>query len=126
MEHRHALSCLECLIKGCRQDLWQQHGLLLGPDELVKQLQATCWRCLQDTALLRLLLQVLQALADCLVPCLSSNEADDAVEEGGDGGFALLCKLAVGMCLRLLLVQLPGSDRVPLLIRGLALQVGTH
>jgi hypothetical protein len=96
----------------------------------VQQLQSICWRWLRNEQLLRLILNVLQALVGGLLP-LCAPPTDDFDQEphegegGGDAaaGVAAGAKMAVGVCLRLLLVTLPGSSQVPLLIRGLALQV---
>jgi hypothetical protein len=129
-EHKHALGCLHIIANSFKQDIWHLPGLLLTPEELVKQLQSICWRWLQNEQLLRLILNVLQALVEGLLP-LCAAPADDfdqethEAEAGGDAaaGAAAGAKMAVGMCLRLLLVTLPGSSQVPLLIRGLALQV---
>lgn len=120
MEHRHALGCLLTLLKFSRQELWH---LLPGlpPAELVQQLQAICWRVTTDTGLLKLLVQVLQALVTSLLPTLAAEITSDVGQNVVNPNEA---KLAMGMCLRLLLVQLPGSAAVPLLIRALALQVG--
>lgn len=130
MEHRHALGCLHILLKSCKQELWQ---LLPGlpPGDLVQELRATCWRVAGDTGLLKLLVQVLQAVVTSLLPHMAV--ADDAFEGvDNEAGAAVAgpvvaadqAKLAVATCLRLLLVQLAGSSAVSLLGRALALQVG--
>lgn len=87
----------------------------------------------QDTMLLKELLQVLQAVAEAVLPLLTPLQAvelwsDDDAEQGAAAHTVLdpgECKHAVLLCLRLLLVQLPGSASVPLLIRGRALEVSS-
>lgn len=133
MEQKHALSCLHILVKYSKQELWQ---LLPGlpPIELVHQLQTMCWRHTADILILKLLVQVLQAVAESLLPFIAPTD----VTADPDPGIAQAAantehsvpadqaKSAVGTCLRLLLVQLPGSSVMALLIRALALQVRLH
>lgn len=139
LEHTHALGCLLALATSCKQDFWRLPGLssnpeassnpednsnpevVSNPEELVQQLAIICWRWLRNEQLLRLLLKVLLALAESLLPhCASPVDEEDEAASAAAAG----CKKAVGVCLRLLLVTLPGSSQVPLMIRGLALQVG--
>jgi hypothetical protein len=124
LEHTHALGCLHILAASCKEQFWHLPGLIWSPEELVQQLESICWRQLRNEQLLRLMLKVLQALAESLLPCCApaQDEDDDEAAAAAAAG----CKMAVGMCLRLLLVTLPGSSQVPLLIRGLALQVGNR
>jgi hypothetical protein len=140
LEQKHALGCLHSLLVGWQHELWTLSTAPLSPQQLVQQLESSVWAAVRlgDTHLLRVLLQVLQALAQSLLPCLK-DDADDVLElwqdsdeeqqelAAGAGAVAGLAadesKPAVLGCLRLLLVQLPGSSQVPLLVRGLALEV---
>lgn len=140
LEQKHALGCLHSLLVGLQHELWTLSTAPPSPQQLVAQLESSVWAAVRlgDTHLLRVLLQVLQALAQSLLPCLRDG-ADDVLElwqdsdeeqqeltaaAGAAGGLVGdESKPAVLGCLRLLLVQLPGSAQVPLLVRGLALEV---
>lgn len=141
-EQKHALGCLHSLLSGLKQDFWQLSAACVSPQQLMQDLQDSCWAAVrqQDSMLLKALLQVLQALAQVLIPCLSASDTAELWQESeeeaeGDEGLAAAaaavrldaaeCKGAVLVCLRLLLVQLPGSASVPLLMRGAALEVRT-
>lgn len=132
LEQKHALGCLHSLLLGLAHEFWQVSTAPPSPQQLVQQLQSSVWAAvrLNDTNLLRALLQVLQALAESLLPCLR-NEAvfvQDSDEEqdpvlAADDMVGAESKAAVLECVKLLLVQLPGGAAVPLLMRGLALEV---
>jgi hypothetical protein len=139
LEQKHALGCLHSLLLGLQYELWQFDTAAVSPQQVVQHLEGSLWAAvrLKDTPLLKTLLQTLQALAQALLPCLQeegteavavSDDEQDSEEQPTDtaaGGQlpALECKDAVLHCLRVLLVQLPGSAVVPLLTRGLALEV---
>lgn len=131
MEHKHALGCLHLLLKSCKHELWQLVPEL-SPSELIQQLQAICWRRTADVGLLKLLVQVLQVVVASLLPYIAPAEVEfdnaefeqASAQDDNQVPAATGSKLAIGTCLRLLLVQVPGSSVMPLLIRALALQVG--
>lgn len=142
LEQKHALGCLQSLLLGLQYELWQFDTAAVSPQQLVQHLEGSLWGAvrLKDTPLLKMLLQVLQALAQALLPCLQeqcteavavSDDEQDSGEQPAAAAArgqlpAMECKAAVLHCLRVLLVQLPGSAVVPLLTRGLALEVCTH
>jgi hypothetical protein len=140
LEQKHALGCLHSLLLGLQHELWQFDPAAVSAQQLVQHLEGSLWAAvrLKDTPLLKMLLQVLQALAQALLPCLQEEGteavavSDDDEQDSGERPAAaaarghlpaLECKAAVLHCLHVLLVQLPGSAVVPLLTRGLALEV---
>jgi hypothetical protein len=137
LEQKHALGCLNSLLVGLKHELWQLKTATLSPQQLVQHLESSVWAAvrLSDTSLLKALLQVLQSLAQALLPCLVESDVvelwQDSDDEQGLPAAAPSAgelvsaesKPAVLGCLHLLLVQLPGSAAVPLLVRGLALEV---
>lgn len=139
-EQKHALSCLHSILTGLHQERWQLNCVTQAPQQMVLQLQRSCWAAVtaQDAALLKGLLQVLQALAQALIPYMAVAAGPDGFQESEEDEEqdpaavaaavrldAAECKAAVLLCLRMLLVQLPGSASVSLLMRGLALEVST-
>lgn len=134
LEQKHALGCLHSMLLGLRHMLWCLSTATVQPRQLVQHLQGSVWGAVgrRDEALLRLLVSVLQALAQALLPCLEESEIVELLQES-DGewdqagpatpGFAGEGRHAALVCLQLLLVQLAGSASVPSLIRGLALEV---
>lgn len=128
LEQKHALACLDSALSVLQAGFWQHGQHLVGPDQLVQHLQGSSWAAVrrQDSALMRGLLHALQVLAQSCLPCLQPpHYGIDLVDEedGQQPGATEACKTAVLLCLRLLLVQLPCSAQVPLLMRGLALEV---
>jgi hypothetical protein len=137
LEQKHALGCLHSLLVELKHELWHLTTATLSPQQLVQHLESSVWAAvrLSDTSLLRALLQVLHALAQALLPCLVESEVvelwQDSDDEQGAPAAAPTAgelvgaesKPAVLACLQLLLVQLPGSAAVPLLMRGVALEV---
>jgi hypothetical protein len=134
LEQKHALVCLQHLLLGRREKLWALSTATVSPQQLVQHIQGSVWGAvrLRDEALLRLLVNVLQVLAQALLPCLEESEIVELLQEsdeewdavGAAGlGWAAEGKQAALVCLQLLLVQLAGSAAVPSLIRGLALEV---
>lgn len=132
LEQKHALGCLQHLLLGRREKLWALSTATVPPQQLVQHIQGSVWGAvrLRDEALLRLLVNVLQVLAQALLPCLEESEIVELLQESdedrdavGAAGWAAEGKQAALVCLQLLLVQLAGSAAVPSLIRGLALEV---
>lgn len=133
LEQKHALGCLQHVLLGLRTKLWSVQAATVLPQQLVRRLTSSVWGAVRsrDEALLRLLVAVLQALAQALLPYLEESEIDDLLQEsdeeqdaaGAASGYAAEGKQAALACLQLLLVQLAGNAAVPSLIRGLALEV---
>ena len=128
-EQKHALACLHSLLEGLKADLWKDSAPILSPCQLLQHLENSCWAAVrsQDSFLMKLLLQVIQALAQAVIGCLADpNLWQDPEEEEEQGAAALdahECKETVLVCLKLLLVQLPCSAAVPVYSRALALEV---
>jgi hypothetical protein len=140
MEQKHALACLSTLLSARQQGACAavaQCGV--APDQLLQHLHDSCWAAVRrsDTHGLTLLLQALAALVAACLPCLPAPDAgwgdgadeEAAAEERGmrqHDAAAMLgaaCRAVVQQCLQLLLIKLPCSQAVPLLIRGIALEV---
>lgn len=132
-EQKHALGCLAALLSALQQDFVHaaaQSGW--PPDRLQQLLQDSCWAAVRrgDAHSLQLLLQALRALVAACMPCLPAPDAgipaashDMDEQQACMAAIGAACRAAVPQCLRLLLVQLPCSQQVPPLIRGLSLEV---
>jgi hypothetical protein len=127
--HKHALKCLQLLLKTLDGHFLSM--LSLDAPLVAQQLRECVWRGVvsADEPLLELLVDVLGVLVPALlsVAADAARSADDEALEGGQDGAAAVaahrCRLAAAQCVKLLLVEVPGSLAVPRLIQVLALQV---